>query len=616
MPLMTPKEIGRVADGVFRTALPSRWITRSQQDQEDYGIDYEIELATADDQATGFLFKVQQKGVEHATILADGKTLSYSDLTTEKLAYYLRQLRIPVIFAVVDITSKRTYWIPLHGNRDVADRLAAAERAKQKTLTLHIPTANTLPATEAQLLASVRDMMNFLTLESLKEMSAVDAQAVIASEPDLAAIERSLHFAQAVVRSEKTQRLIDEKRLVDALKLNAAAFRADHEPIESRFTSGMEMVRVAGGIVATQPGTLTREDLLRLRLHVFHELVSMTRPLPPSHALRHYSIFLARISRLRVAIDHDFGLFMAQQAQKNSTDPFADMVMAGAYQPTRIRIIRELRAAQRRIVAMLANNTFGFTVYAWAELTETLTPFLVRLKEEGLTAGADALRHWLDEVGLVCRHLATAILDDHAVALAALNHVRVGFETESQDARMVEAKALIARIKSDTARTQAVAALDRLAELSAVPPESDSDAEVDIEPAIRQMARALGIDVDDPDDEIAHIVRVGIRDFNPERILRDCNHLMTEIGSYGIPARMLGLPTAGTKNIHCLKHGYAMAGFELDKVYPHFKADYCNKCPNREARPEGWRWSVTWHDEAAIRAFGPTGRRSRRRSND
>jgi hypothetical protein len=41
---MTPKEIGRAAGRIFAAAIPSNWVIRNQQDQEDYGIDYEIEV--------------------------------------------------------------------------------------------------------------------------------------------------------------------------------------------------------------------------------------------------------------------------------------------------------------------------------------------------------------------------------------------------------------------------------------------------------------------------------------------------------------------------------------------------------------------------------------------
>src|SRR6185436_14375211 len=103
----TAKEIGRLAGRAFQAVVPKNWAIRSQEDQEDYGVDYEIELTTSGDKPTGFIFKVQQKGVEKVARLRDG-TISFGGMETEKVAYYLRQLRIPIVFVVVDVDARQS----------------------------------------------------------------------------------------------------------------------------------------------------------------------------------------------------------------------------------------------------------------------------------------------------------------------------------------------------------------------------------------------------------------------------------------------------------------------------------------------------------------------------
>ncbi len=75
---MTNKEINRVSGRIFEGLLPPSWAFRSQEDQEDYGIDGEIEITTSEDKATGFIFKVQLKGTEHPSYDGDGQ-LVYSE---------------------------------------------------------------------------------------------------------------------------------------------------------------------------------------------------------------------------------------------------------------------------------------------------------------------------------------------------------------------------------------------------------------------------------------------------------------------------------------------------------------------------------------------------------
>ncbi len=73
---MNAKEIGRKAGRILEFHLPDHWIFRSQEDQEDYGIDGEIELANESDNATGFIFKAQIKGQKAVSIIENG-TIAY-----------------------------------------------------------------------------------------------------------------------------------------------------------------------------------------------------------------------------------------------------------------------------------------------------------------------------------------------------------------------------------------------------------------------------------------------------------------------------------------------------------------------------------------------------------
>jgi hypothetical protein len=98
---MNAKEIGRKAGRIFEYHLPDHWIFRSQEDQEDYGIDGEVELADSSDHATGFIFKAQIKGQKNVKTINNGTVVSFS-LSVERLKYYMRQIEIPVILVVVD----------------------------------------------------------------------------------------------------------------------------------------------------------------------------------------------------------------------------------------------------------------------------------------------------------------------------------------------------------------------------------------------------------------------------------------------------------------------------------------------------------------------------------
>jgi hypothetical protein len=112
----------------------------------------------------------------------------------------------------------------------------------------------------------------------------------------------------------------------------------------------------------------------------------------------------------------------------------------------------------------------------------------------------------------------------------------------------------------------------------------------------RRLAKIAGIDLEDTQDPISHVVRIGLLDRNPERILRNCAHLEVSVGSYGIPGKMLGLPTAGSKFLFC-KYGGGYCGLSLDSLYNDFMKENCDACAHRHPMSEDWKWSIKWQQE-------------------
>ena len=109
-----------------------------------------------------------------------------------------------------------------------------------------------------------------------------------------------------------------------------------------------------------------------------------------------------------------------------------------------------------------------------------------------------------------------------------------------------------------------------------------------------QMAQAMGINLGDPNDQIAQIVRIGLQDLNPERVLKNCRHLYVYVGHYGIPAEMLGLHTAGSKYLRCLKKDVVIGGLSLDGIWGIMSQQNCSKCENKEPWPDDWKWTRSW----------------------
>jgi hypothetical protein len=108
---MNASEIGTKAGRIFAYNLPSCWIFRSQEDQNDFGIDGEIEIKDKSGKALGkeSIFKVQIKGEENSTFIREGQVLSFT-LNMERLKYYF-EFKVPVILVVVEVSSEKIFWL-------------------------------------------------------------------------------------------------------------------------------------------------------------------------------------------------------------------------------------------------------------------------------------------------------------------------------------------------------------------------------------------------------------------------------------------------------------------------------------------------------------------------
>ncbi|MBV8859788.1 MAG: hypothetical protein JOZ02_22840, partial [Acidobacteria bacterium] len=118
------------------------------------------------------------------------------------------------------------------------------------------------------------------------------------------------------------------------------------------------------------------------------------------------------------------------------------------------------------------------------------------------------------------------------------------------------------------------------------------------------MARGLGIDVSDEADPNAGLVRAGIADLDPSRVLKNCEHLFICLTSQSTVSHLLRLQTANSKLVLCDLHSYGVRGLALDQIYECFKREYCDKCSDCSPRSPTWQYSGEWQKQENARHRG------------
>ena len=113
---------------------------------------------------------------------------------------------------------------------------------------------------------------------------------------------------------------------------------------------------------------------------------------------------------------------------------------------------------------------------------------------------------------------------------------------------------------------------------------------------IKQLLTDGGIDYECGEDDLAKLARTGLRDRNPERVLKHCEHLYVDLVIWGPIWEPLLLRETGMKILFCETKGSIM-GYSLDELLTNFTSQYCEGCDNLSPRPEKWHLSRQWQEE-------------------
>ncbi|MCE9520066.1 MAG: hypothetical protein K8R87_11015 [Verrucomicrobia bacterium] len=277
-----------------------------------------------------------------------------------------------------------------------------------------------------------------------------------------------------------------------------------------------------------------------------------------------------------------------------------------------------------------ATGLFSVMPYALAEMADGIFPIVAALRILGRADLADAYVNALFDflpfcIGVVRRFEGG---NDIAEILTSLGSRFIGLADTSDGKSMPE---LLKRFEQALEVEPAFACLGIVqSNLRKFVVKIQGDSQRQTKPSMdelrayyEQQAAELGIDLNDPHDQFADIVRIGLEDLDPTRVVKNCEHIHVMTTTYGMPAEMLGLPTAGSKRVVCLKHGHSIETLSLDSAYQTFAKISpwakdqicCENCPDKAPHPEGWEWTQEWETQQhakyqeRIKSYQPNGER-------
>jgi hypothetical protein len=574
---------------IFEQIIPSEWIIRDIS--PDYGLDKSIEIVEGG-KVTGKEVFVQLKGTN--TINTTDGFVSYT-MEVKNLKYYLER-DIPVVLTVVDIPSKRCYWLfiqqYIYGTLD----LASPNWKQQETVTVKIPVSNDLVSTIPQLKCVALGGTTYILLKKLDKIP----------------IEQLEHWesnSQAIKRLEE----VGDKFLQKQFEINFdISYRLQTENDYEKSID--KLMEIAEQSKSKDPATHSKAILL-VAYHlnpmsnskeIFQLLESIKKTVKTSHPALQIIWEGEYLETLFAKLMKDLNTYrmmyaLASNGPQGTMAPYIGVemhsIVNGLYNIEKDFLSLLDRAIQikqfvlyldlqRRLLKMqflwCYNNSLEGNPTINNSQIDSIKKSLISALQLAKNLSKDIEFELCIDLAFVCASIEDYTSRDKylesALELAkSLNHKGFLEGVQSTKQHLQRSMSIPTMINSKTAQ---------------VTDEDISDEEE--ERLAKVVLERAGIDIKS-DDELAKMARVGLKDRNPERILKYCEHLYAEVVTYGPIWETVGLPTTGMKILFCEKKGVSIMGYELDGLLEDMKKDCCSTCKDLCPRPADWKWTHVWH---------------------
>ncbi|MDV7341336.1 DUF4365 domain-containing protein [Terasakiella sp. A23] len=593
---MNATEIGIEAGRIFQYNLPNNWIYRSQEDQDDFGIDGEIELKNEIGKALGSdsVFKIQIKGEENSNYINNGKVLSFT-LKVEKLNYYF-EFNIPVILIVVEVSSEKVYWLPLTNNEEL--RRKANISNQNRTIQIHLPVENILErrneALANNLIQVVSDCWGYLAIKGLEnEVKRYPTLSPSKLEDRIQSTGDALYKAH----HQKLNNLLSDKKFEDLYQTASEILKSPIVPASDRFIALLyywQAFQIA-------PFKQATKDILEENFGICNLLIHLARE-QKSKAHRLIAIGKSRSMKFKFQLDQLYATHHSiNHFEKNSLEHFIfNSQTHEMYKDCCLSLQKIIHLCNR----LTLNDQFDILAGVYADICGLIGTFQSVHTARGAKESVEFLEGWHESTLFLV--LSYCLITKDVFKLKKL-YLEISLKFHENNALRQKARNYIL-----SSLPEFKSYLDHIEKSVKETIENRDFFSLPIEEQkalFTIKAKNLGMDPDDPEAEYGHIIETGLKNYDPTDIMKNCESLFVHYRPGGIIAQSLGMHSAGGMHLLiCLKHGHAQGtGNLLSELYDRhsdqeflrgFKQYHCESCLDCQPREKDWVWSLMWYQEA------------------
>jgi hypothetical protein len=579
---------------IFSRSVPAEWINRSVT--PDYGLDRSIEIVE-DGNVTGKELNVQLKGVEKPRVVNGCISLR---LKVKNLKYYM-QREGPTLLVVVDLKNEKCYWVFIQ--KCVYDTLDIIKPswAEQKTITIHLPLENEISKDKSELAKIAKKGTSYLTIRKIDKIPnehLIDWETNTDAIRQLNKVDRLLGKKQADIRFETSYRNEMEGKLGDSAEI---LWKIYNDSIAS--DNDLNSMKSALCLTFHLNPMNDRESKMR------HDLLSSVRD--KVEVLKNktfhflwWSVFLETIycKLLKDYNSRKTLQMVSSQSLYDMNSPFLQLQNQKSLEDIlRIRsdMVEYINEAYNEkeyyayvdLLWRLAKMQWSWCYHESLGGDPNLIYSSLKPVEKILILAEEVSR-------ILSKDYQINVLLDLATYYDSINKIKEREKSLTQAeeiAKQIGHKGHIQeierlRIRYNNPHITIHSALQMDFSKQERAPITDEEEEN----MIRHLLKIGGIDLNG-DDEFARLARIGLKDRNPERVLKHCKHLHAEIVNYGPIWDMFALPSTGTKILFCEKNNAATIGRELDHLFAKMQRENCIGCKHHSPRPAGWKWTHEWH---------------------
>jgi hypothetical protein len=572
----------------------------------DYGIDYEIEVFN-DEEPAGIWFTIQLKGSER--LKEDANYVSFP-LKTDTIKYYLSKVPLPIFLFITSVKENKIYWIFIQKYVNEVLNFETPNWIMQKSATIKIPKNNIFNNDAIHIIESeAKEGREYIFLLQCGVPSWQLSLKIKGAINDVNKLEEESrkHFAET---NDIDLNLATRYYEKDQLEKSKQKFLEIYERTKDRKDSANEHLSSITGILAFY------SPVEREQTNQIFKLSSYGYRLATEIDNKRFMVYFKGLyleaeyySTLNHFLDNKFLQQVVKGTESNSLiDQTASVLLEfidfGYYnnlveisQQYAQNLNKSLKDKEYIIALDLSSRLISLNLFTYASLVSVTTKEKFDKSLRNICSvidGCITLASAFGCAGSLCENLKHKAMifyylgdDKYKEILQSLKELANEMQFD-----------YYIRLSDELLRTfeerGPFAEIINKAPVAANFEEEPSDEK--IEEFHRQLARMAGIDLE-KDDEIARLVKIGLKDRNPERVLRNCSNLEISIGSYGVYGSLLKLPTCGSKILFCKHSREMLEGLDLDSLYLFFNKRCCKKCKYRKPMPDSWKWSPIWQQE-------------------